>query len=340
MKAAENNTDMSEPSSRAVEIARPGGPEVLVPARRPRPSPGPGEVLIAVEAAGVNRPDILQRQGHYPPPPGASDIPGLEVAGAIAALGEGVREWAVGDRVCALLAGGGYAEYAVAPAPQCLPIPRGLTSVEAAALPETFFTVWTNVFERGRLRAGETLLVHGGSSGIGTAAIALAHARGARVLATAGTDEKCAACEGLGAALAVNYRRTDFVAAVKEATGGRGVDVVLDMVGGDYTPRNIECLAAEGRLVQIAFLHGSRVQIDLLPVMQRRLTITGSTLRPRGVEEKGAIARALREHVWPLIEQGRVRPVIHATFPLDRAGDAHRLMESGEHIGKIVLVTR
>jgi putative PIG3 family NAD(P)H quinone oxidoreductase len=331
---------MSEPSARAVEIARPGGPEVLVPARRPRPSPGPGEVLIAVEAAGVNRPDVLQRQGHYPPPPGASDIPGLEVAGVVVALGEGVGEWAVGDRVCALLAGGGYAEYAAAPAPQCLPIPRGLTPVEAAALPETFFTVWTNVFERGRLRAGETLLVHGGSSGIGTAAIALAHAFGARVLATAGSAAKCAACEALGATRAINYRGEDFVAAVKETTGGRGADVVLDMVGGDYTPRNIECLALEGRLVQIAFLHGSRVQIDLLPVMQRRLVITGSTLRPRSVAEKGAIAGALRGQVWPLIEEGRVRPLIHATFPLERAGDAHRLMESGEHIGKIVLVTR
>jgi putative PIG3 family NAD(P)H quinone oxidoreductase len=323
----------------AIEIARPGGPEVLSPARRPRPSPAAGELLIEVEAAGVNRPDVLQRQGHYPPPPGASDIPGLEVAGVVAAAGEGVSGWAEGDRVCALLAGGGYAEYAAAPAPQCLPVPRGLGAVEAAALPETFFTVWTNVFERGRLRAGETLLVHGGSSGIGTAAIALARAFGARVLATAGGAEKCAACERLGAARAVNYREEDFVAAVKAETGGRGVDVVLDMVGGDYTPRNLECLARDGRLVQIAFLRGSKVQLDLLPVMQRRLTITGSTLRPRSVEEKGAIARALREQVWPLIEQGRVRPLVHATFPLRKAADAHRLMESGGHIGKIVLVT-
>lgn len=323
-----------------VEIAGHGGPDVLRPATRPRPRPGSGEVLIAVEAAGVNRPDVLQRQGHYPPPPGASDIPGLEVAGSVVALGEGVRGWATGDRVCALLAGGGYAEYASAPAPQCLPLPRGLDAVQAAALPETFFTVWTNVFERARLRPGETLLVHGGSSGIGTAAIALAHALGARVLATAGSPEKCAACAALGAERTVDYRQEDFVAAVKEATAGRGVDVVLDMVGGDYTPRNLECLAVEGRLAQIAFMRGPQVQIDLRTVMQKRLTVTGSTLRARSVEEKGAIARALREHVWPLIEAGRVRPVVHATFPLEQAAEAHRLMESGSHIGKIVLVVK
>lgn len=323
-----------------VEIARPGGPEVLRAAARPRPRPGPGEVLIEVEAAGVNRPDVLQRQGHYPPPPGASDLPGLEVAGTIVEVGEGAGEWSAGDRVCALLAGGGYAQYAAAPAPQCLPIPRGLDAVQAAALPETFFTVWTNVFERGRLREGETLLVHGGSSGIGTAAIALAHAFGARVLATAGSAQKCAACLALGAERAVNYREEDFVAAVKDATSGRGADVILDMVGGDYTPRNLECLALEGRLVQIAFLHGSKVQIDLMTVMQKRLTVTGSTLRARTVDQKGAIARALRERVWPLIEAGRVRPLVHATFPLEQAADAHRLMESGVHIGKIVLVAR
>jgi putative PIG3 family NAD(P)H quinone oxidoreductase len=333
-------SDTSQPSMTVIEIAQPGGPEVLRPARRERPRPGAGEVLIQVEAAGVNRPDVLQRQGHYAPPPGASDIPGLEVAGAIVELGAGVRDWSVGDRVCALLAGGGYAEMAVAPAPQCLPIPAGLTAVEAAALPETFFTVWTNVFERGRLRAGETLLVHGGSSGIGTAAIALAHALGARVIATAGSPAKCAACERLGAERAIDYRQEDFVAAVREATGGRGVDVVLDMVGGDYTPRNVECLALEGRLVQIAFLRGPQTQLDLRPLLQRRLTITGSSLRPRSVEEKGALARAVREHVWPLIEAGRVRPVIHATFPLELAASAHRLMESSAHIGKIVLVTR
>jgi putative PIG3 family NAD(P)H quinone oxidoreductase len=323
---------------RVVELAGHGGPEVLRPATRPRPLPGPGEVLIAVEAAGVNRPDVLQRQGHYPPPPGASDIPGLEVAGRVSAVGDGVRGWRTGDRVCALLAGGGYAEYAAAPAAQCLPLPRGLDPVQAAALPETLFTVWTNVFERGRLRAGETLLVHGGSGGVGTAAIALAHARGARVLATAGSAAKCAACVALGAERAVNYHQEDFLPAVKEATGGRGVDVILDMVGGDYTPRNVECLAVEGRLVQIAFLRGSKVDLDLRAVMQKRLTVTGSTLRARGVEEKGAIARALREQVWPLIEDGRVRPPVHATFPLERAADAHRLMESGAHIGKIVLV--
>jgi len=321
----------------AIEIARPGGPEVLRPARRPRPRPGPGEVLIAVEAAGVNRPDVLQRQGHYAPPPGASDIPGLEVAGVIVEVGAEVAAWSAGDRVCALLAGGGYAELAVAPAPQCLPIPHGLSAVEAAALPETFFTVWSNVFERARLQPGETLLVHGGSSGIGTAAIALGHAMGARVIATAGSAEKCAACQRLGADVAVNYRTQDFVAAVREATGGRGVDVVLDMVGGDYTPRNVECLALEGRLAQIAFLRGPQVQLDLRPFLQKRLTLTGSSLRPRSVQEKGALARALREHVWPLIEDGRVRPVIHATFPLEQAADAHRLMESSAHIGKIVL---
>lgn len=323
-----------------VEIAGHGGPEVLRSASRPRPRPGPGEVLIEVEAAGVNRPDVLQRQGHYPPPPGASDIPGLEVAGRIAAMADDVGEWSVGDRVCALLAGGGYAGCAAVPAAQCLPVPRGLGPVEAAALPEAFFTVWTNVFERGRLRAGETLLVHGGSSGIGTAAIALAHARGARVLATAGSAGKCAACEALGAERAVNYRQEDFVPVVKQMTGGRGVDVVLDMVGGDYTPRNLDCLATEGRLVQIAFLRGPKVEVDLRVVMQKRLTVTGSTLRARSVAEKGSIARALREHVWPLIEEGRVRPVVHATFPLERAADAHRLMESGAHIGKIVLVVK
>jgi putative PIG3 family NAD(P)H quinone oxidoreductase len=322
---------------KAVEITSPGGPEVLRLAERERPTPGRGEVLIRVEAAGVNRPDVLQRQGHYPPPPGASDIPGLEVAGTVAALGGGVTGCCLDDGVCALLAGGGYAEYAVAPAAQCLPIPRGLDAVQAAALPETFFTVWTNVFERGRLAPGETLLVHGGSSGIGTAAIALAAARGARVLATAGTAEKCAACERLGAERAINHRREDFVAAVREATGGRGVDVVLDMVGGDYTARNLDCLARDGRLVQIAFLRGAQVQLDLRPLMMKRLTITGSTLRARSVEEKGAIAAALRREVWPLIEDGPVRPLIDSTFPLANAADAHRRMEGGEHIGKIVL---
>lgn len=328
------------PDAAVVEIAAPGPPEVLRPARRPVAPPGPGEVLIRVAAAGVNRPDVLQRQGHYPPPPGASDIPGLEVAGEVVAVGEGVAEWRVGDRVCALVAGGGYAEYCPAPAPQCLPLPRGLTPVEAAAIPETFFTVWTNVFERGRLGPGEALLVHGGASGIGTAAIALARAFGARVFATAGSAAKCAACLALGAERAINYREEDFVAVVKEATAGRGVDVVLDMVGGDYIPRNLECLAVEGRLVLIALQRGAKAALSFAPVLFRRLTITGSSLRPRTVEQKGAIARALRERVWPLLEAGRVRPVIHSRFPLAEAASAHRLMESGAHVGKIVLVNR
>jgi putative PIG3 family NAD(P)H quinone oxidoreductase len=323
---------------RAVEISEPGGPEVLRLVERPQPQPGPGEVLIRVAAAGVNRPDVMQRQGRYAPPPGASDIPGLEVAGTVEALGPGVTGWAVGDAVCALVAGGGYAEHCAAPAPQCLPAPKGLTAVEAAAIPETFFTVWHNVFERGRLAAGETLLVHCGSSGIGTTAIQLGRARGARVLATAGSLEKCRASERLGAERAIDYRQEDFVAAVRELTGGRGADVVLDMVGGDYTPRNLQCLAVEGRLVQIAFLKGPKVELDWMAVMQKRLTLTGSTLRPRPVAEKGAIARALRAEAWPLLENGRVRPVIHATFPLAQAADAHRLMESSQHIGKIVLL--
>jgi putative PIG3 family NAD(P)H quinone oxidoreductase len=323
---------------RVVEISRPGPPEVLVPARRPVRPPGAGEVLVRVAAAGVNRPDVMQRLGQYPPPPGASDIPGLEIAGEVVAVGPGVTTWRVGDRVCALVAGGGYAEYCPAPAPQCLPVPKGLGFVEAAALPEAFFTVWTNVFERGRLAAGETLLVHGGTSGIGTTALALARAFGARTLATAGSAEKCAACLRLGASVAINYREQDFVAVVKEKTGGKGVDVVLDIVAGDYVPRNIECLAVEGRLVIIAVQGGVTATVNVLPLMQRRLTVTGSTLRPRTVEEKGAIARALAEKVWPLLESGQVAPVVHATFPLDEAAAAHRLMESGAHVGKIVLV--
>lgn len=322
----------------ATEILRPGGPEVLAPTTRPVPRPGPGEVLIRVEAAGVNRPDVLQRMGLYPMPPGVTDIPGLEVAGEVAALGPGVAGLAPGDRACALLAGGGYAEWAVAPAPQVLPIPAGLTAVEAAGLPETVFTVWTNVFERGALKPGESLLVHGGTSGIGTTAIQLAAALGATVYATAGSPGKAAACERLGAARGIDYRREDFAAVVKEATGGRGVDVVLDMVGGDYLPRNLDCLAHDGRHVSIAFLRGSRVELDLNPVMRKRLTLTGSTLRPRSVAEKGAIAAAVRERVWPLVEAGRVRPLVHATFPLARAAEAHALMESSAHVGKIVLV--
>jgi NADPH:quinone reductase len=322
---------------RVIEISEFGGPDVLQIAQRGTPTPGPGEVLIKVVAAGVNRPDIVQRYGKYPPPPGASDILGLEVSGHIAALGDGVVQWQEGDAVCALVTGGGYAEYCVAPQSQCLRIPSRLTLVEAAAVPETFFTVWTNVFERGRLQRGETMLVHGGTSGIGTTAIQLGVAFGARVFATAGSDEKIAACRALGAALAVNYRSGDWVAAGKQATDGRGVDLVLDIVGGDYVSRNLDVLAKDGRLVQIAFLKSSRVELDLMQLMRRRLTITGSTLRPRTPEEKGAIARELATHVWPLFESGAVKPVVHAEFPLERAADAHRLMESSEHIGKIVL---
>jgi NADPH:quinone reductase len=295
--------------------------------------------LIEVAAAGVNRPDVLQRQGGYAPPPGASDIPGLEVAGRIVAVGEGAGAWKVGDSVCALVAGGGYAEYCAAPAPQCLPVPGKLDLIHAAALPETFFTVWTNVFDRGRLLRGETFLVHGGSSGIGTTAIQLAHAFGTRVIATAGSDEKCDACRKLGADIAVNYRTGDFAANVMEATEGKGADVILDMVGGDYIAKNLSCLAVEGRLVQIAFLKGSKAEINLLPLMMKRQTLTGSTLRPRSVAQKAEIAQALREKVWPLLEAGKVAPVIHKTFPLAQAADAHRLMESSAHVGKIVLLT-
>ncbi|MCC7272807.1 MAG: NAD(P)H-quinone oxidoreductase [Alphaproteobacteria bacterium] len=323
---------------RAVEIVRPGGPEVLVPARRPVPRPGAGEVLVKVAAAGINRPDVLQRKGGYAPPPGASDLPGLEVAGTVAAVGPEAGRWRVGDAVCALVAGGGYAEYCVAPAPQCLRVPAALSMTEAGGVPETFFTVWTNVFERGALKAGERLLVHGGSSGIGTTAIQLAKAFGAGVLVTAGGAEKCAACVKLGADTAIDYRSEDFVAAVARATGGAGVDVVLDMVGGDYTQRNLACLATEGRLVQIAFLQGSKVALDLEPLMRRRLTITGSTLRPRTVAQKGAIAAALEERVWPLLDAGRIRPPVFRTFPLEEAAAAHALMESSAHIGKIVLL--
>jgi putative PIG3 family NAD(P)H quinone oxidoreductase len=322
----------------AIEIKAPGGPEVLVPALRPLPKPGKGEILVRVTAAGVNRPDVLQRQGGYPPPKGASDIPGLEIAGTVVGVCEGATRWEEGDEVCALVAGGGYAEYCTVPEPQALPVPAGLDLARAAALPETFFTVWTNLFERGRLARGETVLVHGGSSGIGTTAIQLAKAFGARVFATAGNKMKCQACEKLGAERAINYREEDFAAVIQEATGGRGVDVILDMVGGDYIQKNIALLAMEGRLVNIAYLKGSKVEVNFLPVMLKRLTITGSTLRPRSVEEKGAIARALEQKVWPLIGQGRIQPVIEGRFPLTRAADAHRLMETSAHIGKIVLV--
>jgi putative PIG3 family NAD(P)H quinone oxidoreductase len=321
----------------AIEIREPGGPEVLVPVERPRPVAGAGEVLIRVGAAGVNRPDLMQRRGMYPPPPGASDIPGLEVAGSITAVGDGVS-WRVGDAVCALVAGGGYAEYCAAPAPQCLPVPRGMDFTRAAAIPETYFTVWTNVFERGALKPGEWLLVHGGASGIGTAAIQIARALGSRVVATAGSAAKCAACERLGAERAVNYHEDDFVAAVRALTDGRGVDVILDMVGGEYLQRNLDSLATGGRLVQIAVLGGAKATLNLVTVLQRRLTVTGSSLRPRSVAEKGAIAAALREHVWPLLESGTVSPVIYQTFPLHDAAIAHRTLESGVHTGKLVLV--
>ena len=322
-----------------VEIREPGGPEVLRSVRRPLPPVGADEVLVRVAAAGVNRPDSLQRRGHYPPPAGASDIPGLEIAGEIAAVGSAVTTLAVGDRVCALVSGGGYATYCVAPEPQCLPVPGSLDFIAAAGIPETFFTVWTNVFERGALKPGETLLVHGGSSGIGTTAIQLAHHLGARVAITAGSDEKCEACRKLGADIAINYKRDDFVEAVRDFTAGRGADVILDMVGGSYFERNIRAAAREGRIVSIAFLGGSRAEINFMDVMRKHLVLTGSTLRARAVEEKGRIAAAVRETVWPMIEDGRVRPVIHSTFALRDASKAHALLESGTHIGKIILTT-
>ena len=332
-------TDILPDSMACIEIPEPGGPDALRPAIRPLPSPAPGEVLVRVAAAGVNRPDIIQRLGNYAPPPGVTDLPGLEIAGTVAALGEGVSDWNVGDSLCALVAGGGYAEYCAAPAPQCLPVPKGLDMVQAASLPETFFTVWTNVFGRAALKANETLLVHGGSSGIGIAAIQMAHRLGSRVIATAGSADKCAACQSLGAERAVNYREEDFVAAAKEFTAGAGVDVVLDMVGGDYIQRNLSALALEGRLSIIAFLGGSQVEVNFLPIMLKRLTLTGSTLRPQSIESKGAIARALKKTVWPLIEAGEISPVIDSTFPLAEAAQAHRLMETSRHIGKIMLLT-
>ena len=321
----------------AIAISRPGGPEVLVATSLPVPQPGESEVLVAVEAAGVNRPDVLQRQGGYPPPPGAPETPGLEIAGNVVAAGPGVRRYRLGDRVCGLVAGGGYAEYCTVAEANALPIPGDLSPVEAGGLPETFFTVWTNVFIRGNLKPGETLLVHGGSSGIGTTAIMMAKVWGARSFATAGSAEKCRACEELGAERAINYRQEDFVEAVLAATNKRGVDVILDMVGGDYVARNFKAAARDGRIVNIAFLKGSKIEIDLLPVMLKRLTFTGSTLRIRSVEEKAEIARALEEHIWPHLAAGRIRPVVHKTFPLREAAAAHALMDSGAHIGKIVL---
>ncbi|WP_306553258.1 NAD(P)H-quinone oxidoreductase [Acidovorax sp.] len=325
---------------RAVEITSFGGPEVLRLGERPVPQPGVGELLIRVAASGINRPDVLQRMGHYAPPSGTSDLPGLEVAGVVesgdaAAMAEaGIR---VGDRVCALVVGGGYAQWCVAPVVQCLPVPDGFSDVEAASLPETFFTVWSNVFDRGHLQAGESLLVQGGTSGIGVTAVQLARAFGATVIATAGSDEKCAACLQLGAHEAINYKTQDFVAEANRITQGKGVDVVLDMVAGDYVAREVQCLAEDGRIVIIAVQGGIKSDFNAGLVLRRRLTITGSTLRPRSVAFKGAIARALREHVWPLLVAGRVRPVIHSTFAATEAAKAHALMESNQHIGKIVL---
>jgi NADPH2:quinone reductase len=321
----------------AIGISAPGGPEVLIPEERPVPTPGAGEILIKVAAAGVNRPDVMQRKGLYPPPPGAPDIPGLEIAGTVAAIGPEVKRWKEGDAVTALVAGGGYAEYCVAHESIALPVPKGLSMAEAAAIPETFFTVWSNVFDRGGLQSGETFLVHGGTSGIGTTAIQLAKAFGATVITTAGTDEKCDACRKLGAAHAINYKTQDFVAETKQATGGKGANLILDMVGGEYIDRNYEAAAVDGRIVQIAFQGSSKATVDFRRLMLKRLHHTGSTLRARPIPEKAAIARSVESKVWPLIEAGKVKPVLYRTFPLKEAAAAHALMESSEHIGKIVL---
>ena len=325
---------------KAVEISQFGPPEVLKIVERPDPLPAAGEILIDVAAAGVNRPDVIQRLGKYPPPPGASDIPGLEVAGVVAGLGADVGGWAVGDPICALVAGGGYAERAAVPHEQCLPIPAGLTAIQAAGIPETFFTVWTNVFQRGKLKAGETILIHGGTSGIGTTAIQLAKAFGARVFATAGSDEKCEAMRKLGAEHAFNYRTDDWVAEGKRVTDGRGVNLILDIVGGDYIARNLDLLSLEGRLLQIAFLKSPKAELDFSVMMRKRAWITGSTLRPRTPEEKGVIARDLLAQVWPLLAKGTVAPVIHKVFPFAQAAAAHRLMEESTHIGKLILDVR
>ncbi|WP_194714057.1 NAD(P)H-quinone oxidoreductase [Noviherbaspirillum soli] len=322
---------------RAIEITQPGAPEVLQLCERPMPVAKPGEVIIKVHAAGINRPDVFQRTGNYPVPPGASDLPGLEVAGEIVDGDLGNSGFSKGDMVCALVQGGGYAEYCAAPVEQCLPVPKGMSAVEAASLPETFFTVWSNVFDRGNLSEGETLLVQGGTSGIGVTAIQLATAMGHRVFATAGSDDKCRACEELGAERGINYRSEDFAEVVKAATGGKGVDVVLDMVAGDYLPREVSCLADDGRIVIIALLGGAKANVSLGDVLRRRLTITGSTLRPRPVAFKAAIAAKLRQNVWPLLESGKIKPVIYKTFPLAEAAQAHTLMESSTHVGKIVL---
>jgi putative PIG3 family NAD(P)H quinone oxidoreductase len=321
-----------------IEITSPGGPDVLRSAERPVPSPGADEILIRVAAAGINGPDIYQRQGLYPAPPGASNIPGLEVAGTVVAIGDKASRWRVGDQVCALLGGGGYAEYCTAPALLCLPVPPGLSLAEAAALPETFFTVWTNVYERAKLQPGEVLLVHGGGGGIGTTAVQVAAKLGSREFTTEAGGEKCDALVRLGAERAIDYESEDFVAVVKEATGGKGADVILDIVGGDYVARNIACLNRDGRLVNIAFRKGSKVEIDLMPVMLKRLTITGSTLRIQSTERKGEIAAALRQRVWPLIEQGKVRPVIFTRLPLAQAAQGHWIMQEATHLGKILLL--
>ncbi|HYD57889.1 MAG TPA: NAD(P)H-quinone oxidoreductase [Burkholderiales bacterium] len=322
---------------RAVEVSAPGGPEVLKPVERPLPQPKAGEMLIKVAAAGVNRPDILQRMGLYAVPPDASDLPGLEVAGEVVAVGASVRNAKVGDKVCALVHGGGYAEYCIAPEGTALPFPKGFSAVQAASLPETFFTVWGNVYDRAKLVAGESLLVQGGSSGIGVTAIQMAKATGNRVFATAGTDEKCAACVRLGAEKAFNYKTQDWAAELKSATGGQGVNVILDMVGGDYVPKELKVLADEGRLVFIAFLRGPKTELDINELMRRRLTLSGSTLRPRTVEFKSYIAKNLREKIWPHLDAGRIKPEVYRTFPLEQAAEAHRLMETSQHIGKIVL---
>lgn len=322
----------------AIGIAGEGGPEVLRPLRRPVPRPGPGEVLIRVAAAGVNRPDVMQRKGLYPPPPGASNLPGLEVSGTIVALGEGVTRWREGDEVCALLAGGGYAEYAVAPAGQCLPVPAGLTLEEAASLPETYFTVWSNLFERGQAVPGEWALVHGGTSGIGTTAIQLCRAFGVRIAVTCGSDEKCRVAREIGADAAINYRTEDFVERARALTDGRGVDVVLDMVGGDYLPRNLAALAPDGRHVSIAIQRGNKAEIRIFDIMARRLTLTGSTLRARPAAFKAALAQSLEAKVWPQFAAGKLRPIIDSRFALDDAPEAHRRMEEGRHVGKILLI--
>lgn len=321
----------------AIDPDKPGGPDVLVPVERPVPSPGPGEVLVRVRAAGVNRPDVLQRLGMYPMPPGAPTIMGLEVAGEIVALSQGAVRFEVGQPVCALLAGGGYAQYTAVPEGQCLPVPLGLSLVEAASLPETYFTVWSNLFERAFADAGDTVLVHGGTSGIGVTAILLGKAFGLQMIVTCGSDVKCAAARELGAGVAINYRTEDFAEAALKATGGRGVDVVLDMVGGDYLPKNVACLAENGRHVSIAFQRGPRGELDLMQVMRKRLTLSGSMLRPRSVAYKSTLADSLAKDVWPLFAHGKLRAIIDSTFPLDRAADAHRRMEAGDHVGKIVL---